>query len=315
MRPGSSCPSRCRRLGDRLLLVGDDQQAVAGRQHDIVRRNDVLAALADHRHLHAARQVLAEIVERAPGAIVAQRDLAHMEALRLRREFRLHLARHEIDAQDRADHAERIGDRIADRRLAVLHDVERGLQRGGAGHRAGEDAERMADLDAESLAEPERDQQAGNDRNERQQVVFDAGGAGHSLEELPPVQDADSVEEHDQAGQADRPDDLGLRREGADGKPDEQDGPDAERKAAEVDLADQVADADGEKHRKDRLRPDDFAGKIKHGDVSGSEIWSAAGSAGVAARRAKLLEHAIDQDPASAAGYRRACSRAPSPSI
>ena len=48
-----------------------------------------------------------------------------------------------------------------------------------------------------------------------------------------------------------------FRRKRADGQTDEQHGADAEREAAEVDLADQIADADGEKYRKDRLRPDD----------------------------------------------------------
>ena len=91
----------------------------------------------------------------------------------------------------------------------------------------------------------------------------------HALEELPSIEDADAVEEHDQAGEADRSGDLRLRREGADGEADEQDGADAEREAAEVDLADQVADADGEEQRKDRLGADDVAGKLEHGVSSG----------------------------------------------
>ena len=90
----------------------------------------------------------------------------------------------------------------------------------------------------------------------------------HSFEELPSVEDADAVEKHDQAGQADRSGDLCLRRECADGEADEQDGADAKRKAADVDLADQVTDADGEKRRKNRLGPDDVAGKIEHDNVS-----------------------------------------------
>ncbi len=100
----------------------------------------------------------------------------------------------------------------------------------------------MADLDAEDLAEPERDEQPGDDRDQRQQIVFAAGRADHALEELPAVQDADPVQEHDQAGQTDRPGDLRLRREGADGQADEQDGADAEREPADIDLADEVAE-------------------------------------------------------------------------
>ena len=118
---------------------------------------------------------------------------------------------------------------------------------------------------------PSATSEAGDDRDQRQQIVFAARGAGHALEELPSVEDADAVEEHDQSGEADRSDDLRLRREGADGEADEQHGSDAEREAAEIDLADQVAEADGEKDRKDRLRPDDVAGEIEHGNVSGSK--------------------------------------------
>ena len=88
-------------------------------------------------------------------------------------------------------------------------------------------------------------------------LYLHARGAGHAFEELPAVEDADAVEKHDQAGQADRPDDLRLRRERADRQADEQHRADAERKAAEVDLADQIADADGEEERKDRLGADD----------------------------------------------------------
>ena len=151
MRPGSSLPSASCRRGDVVRPFGDDHQAIAGAQNRVGGRNDVLMLLADHRHLHAGRQVLGDLVERAPDVLVAERDFAHVEVLRLGRELRLDLARHEIDAQDRTDHAERIGDRIADRRFLVLHDVERGLQRRGARHRAGEDAKRVADLDAEEL--------------------------------------------------------------------------------------------------------------------------------------------------------------------
>ena len=61
--------------------------------------------------------------------------------------------------------------------------------------------------------------------DQRQQIVLAPGGAGHAFEELPAIENADAVEEHDQAGQADRADDLRLRRERADGEADEQHGP------------------------------------------------------------------------------------------
>ncbi len=122
----------------------------------------------------------------------------------------------------------------------------------------------MAELDAEGLAKPESDQKPGHAGNERQEIVPAARRAGHSFKELPSVEDSDAVEEHDQAGQADRPGDRGLRRKRPDGEADEQDGADTEREAAKVDLADQIADADREEDRKDRLRPDDVTGKIEH---------------------------------------------------
>ena len=115
---------------------------------------------------------------------------------------------------------------------------------------------------------PSATSKPGDDGNERQQIVFAAGRAGHSFEELPAVEDADAVEKHDQAGEADRSGDLRLRGECADGQPDEQHGADAEREPAEVDLADQVADADGEEHREDRLGADDVTSEIEHGNVS-----------------------------------------------
>ena len=48
--------------------------------------------------------------------------------------------------------------------------------------------------------------------------------------------------------------------------PTNKDGPDAKRKSTKIDLADQVAKTDGEKHRKDRLRSDDFTRSIQHGN-------------------------------------------------
>ena len=36
----------------------------------------------------------------------------------------------------------------------------------------------------------------------------------------------------------------------------------------DIDLADQIAEADGKERRKNRLGPDDFAGKLEHGMIS-----------------------------------------------
>ena len=173
-------------------------RAIARRQDDVVRRNEVLAALANHRDLDAFRQILGELLELLNAATVAERNLAHVKSLGLGRELRLYMARHEVDAQDRTDHAERIGNRISDRRLAVAHDVEGSLQRGRARHRTGEDAKRVTNLDAEGLAKRESDKKARNDSNERQRIALDARRTGHALKELPAVKNANPVEEHDQ---------------------------------------------------------------------------------------------------------------------
>ena len=68
-------------------------------------------------------------------------------------------------------------------------------------------------------------------------------------------------------GETDRPGDLRLGGEGADGEPHEQHGSDAERKSPQIDLADQVAETDGEKYRKDRLGGDDLTSQIEHDDL------------------------------------------------
>ena len=104
-------------------------------------------------------------------------------------------------------------------------------------------------------------------RDQRQQIVL-LPDADHAFEELPAVKNADPVQEHDQAGQADRPDDLGFGRERADRKADEQNGADTERKSADADLADQVAQSDREKRRQYRLASDDVASKVQHVSVS-----------------------------------------------
>ena len=146
-----------------------------------------------------------------------------------------------------------------------------------------------------NVAEPERDQQAGSHRNQREEIVFAALGTGHPLEELPSVEDTDSVEKHDQPGKPDRSYNVGLRREGSECKSHEQHGANAKRKAAKIDLSDQVSDPDGEKNCKDRLRPESFTGKIQHGMSPAEKIWKVRKSANVAARRTKLVENATDQ--------------------
>ena len=131
----------------------------------------------------------------------------------------------------------------------------------------------MADLDAEDVPETQRNGEAGQTTHQRQQVIFLAG-ADHAFEELAAVENADPVEEHDQAGQADRAGDRGLRRKRPERESDEQHRADAERKPADVDLPDQVAEPDGEKDCKDRLCSDDITREVDHG---GAPVARAAG--------------------------------------
>src|SRR4029077_10363990 len=136
------------------------------------------------------------------------------------------------------------------------------------------------------------DREPGDDGNERQKIVFAAFGAGHSFKKLPAIEDSNSVEKHDQAGQADRSGDLGLRGEGSNGQAYEQDGADAEREASDVDLADDVTDADGEKQGQNRLRTDDVARHLKHDNVSDYEQASSQSARG-AGRGSKLFDPPI----------------------
>ena len=130
----------------------------------------------------------------------------------------------------------------------------------------------MADLDPIGLSEQERDDESGSASDERQQIVLDACCARHALEELPSVENSDPVEKHDQTRETDRADDRRFRRKGTDGKADEQNRADAERKAAQVDLADEISDADREKHGEDRLRTEDVLRKLNHDEVSQPRI-------------------------------------------
>ena len=124
----------CGRFPDRILPFGDDHNGIAGRQREIRSGDDVLPALTNHGHLDAFRQVLGELVEPTAGEFVSNGNFTHVEALCFRRKFWLHDARHEIDAEDRADDAEWISDRVSDRRLLVVHDIQRRLQGGSACH-------------------------------------------------------------------------------------------------------------------------------------------------------------------------------------
>ena len=120
----------------------------------------------------------------------------------------------------------------------------------------------MAELHAESVAQSERHQQAGGNRNQRQKIISTASGTFHTLEKLSPIKDSDPIEEHDEFGQADRTDDLGLGRKGANRQTDEKNAADTERKSKDIDLADEITETDGEKRRKNWLAADHVASSV-----------------------------------------------------
>ena len=158
---------RVRRAGERILTLGNDHHAIAGPNDHAGARDDVFAALADHRDLDPIGQVVFEILQPPAFTVGSQRNLAQVESLRLRGECRFDLPGHEIKAQDRTDHTKRIRNRISDGRIFVSHDVECRLQGRRTCHRTGVHAKCVPDLDAECLAQRERDAQAGDNRNQR----------------------------------------------------------------------------------------------------------------------------------------------------
>ena len=121
----------------------------------------------------------------------------------------------------------------------------------------------MPDLDAEDVPQAQCDSQARQTADKREKVVL-LPCADHSLKELTPIKDADSVKEHDQARQADRPYDLSLGCECAEGETDKKNCADAKREAEDVDLTNQVAHADRQEGCQDGLASDDVARKVQH---------------------------------------------------
>jgi len=117
----------------------------------------------------------------------------------------------------------------------------------------------MTDFDAEKLAKAKGDKKSCDAGDERKKIVFAASYTGHSFEKLSPIQDSYSVKEHDQTGKSDWSSNRCFRGEGANGEANEQDSTDSQGKSAKIDLADQVANADCEKDRKNGLCADDIA--------------------------------------------------------
>src|SRR5262245_2029877 len=172
----------------------------------------------------------------------------------------------------------------------------------------------MTNLDSSQMTKAKRDKKACDARHQRQQVVGSAD-TFHSLEELPSIEDADAVKEHDQSGQTDRPDDLCLGSKCAESQPDEQHGADPKRKSTDADLTDQVTQPDGQKRGEDWLRLDDPAGQVDHDRNSPDSDFvnpQANGRGTLPCGTARELGLSVQ---ARVSAYRHACTRDPSPSI
>ena len=245
--------------------LGLDEDDVVLAQDQPVTRQHVAVLLTDGGDHHPRGQPRRQLREGAARHLgVADGDLGVVQAPGTARRDRGAGQRlEEVHAQDRADHAERVRDAVADRRILRARRVDRGLERGGAGHRPGEKARRVGDRQAG----PDRRQRHADPDRERQQGQEDglpAGRAGDAGRELPAVLDADAVEEHDEAEKAQERGRRGARHRRAQGQAREEHGPDPEREAAQVDLAHRVADPDHEEEGEERLR-DEERGQGRHG--------------------------------------------------
>src|SRR5262249_36904458 len=88
--------------------------------------------------------------------------------------------------------------------------------------------------------------------------------------------------------------DLCFRCEGAESQAHEKNGSHAERETEDVDLTDQVAQADGKKQRENRLRADDLAGQTNHANLPRSKPQKA-DSAGPATGGTGLFYDSVHQ--------------------
>ena len=163
--------------GEQDVVFGDDG----------VGRGRLVAALATQRDdLHAGRQRGHHFADRLAEEVrVAQRDLEHFEtAGRRRLDLRLQDHERDVEEQDRPGHAERIGHRIAHRRVVVAERRDRRLQRRRAGPRTGEQPQREAEIDAHRLHEQQAHRTRRQHADQRQQVRLLPAGARQPDEEL-----------------------------------------------------------------------------------------------------------------------------------
>ena len=249
--PGRRVAEALAGLLEHLLGRADDQDDVVLGDDVAVRGRLVLVAGAQGDDLRLRRQAAHDLAHGlAEEARVAQRDLQHLHPGAARRlDLRLQDHEGEVEEQDRAGDAERVGHRVADGRVVVAERGDRRLQRRRAGAGAGEQAQRIADVEPRRLGDEQADDARREHADQRDQVGPAPRRARQADEELLAVLHADGVEEEGEAEGADHPGRGGLRREPADGEGDEQHRADAEREALDVDLADEVADGDRQEQR------------------------------------------------------------------
>ncbi len=237
-------------------LVGRCQQEDVPLRDDEVGRGHLVASGPAHGDdLHVRRQPAHELADGPPDGIrMPHGDLAQLEA-RARRCLDLRFEHHEGDVQeqDRPRHAERIGDRVAYRRVVVAEGGDRRLQGRGAGARAGEQAQGVAEVETHQLHEEEAHDAGRHHARQRHQVRATPGGAHEAYEELLAVLHAHGIEEQRQAQGAHHRRRDCLGREPAHRQRDEQHRPHAEREALDVDLAHEIADGDRQEQRHQRL--------------------------------------------------------------
>ena len=256
------------RLRERVLAGADREHDVVLGDHEVGGGRFGMARPPERRNLHAGRQRRADVAERRARQLgIAQRDFEQLEALgRGRLDPRLEHHEEDVEQQDRPRHAERIGDRVADRRIVVAERRDGCLECRRAGPRSREQAQSIADVHLHRCHEQDAHDPGQQHADQGHEIRLLPLGSRQSDEELLAVLHADAVEEERETQRPHHRRRHRLRREPAHEERDEQHRAHAEGEPLDVDLADQIADGDGEEQRHQRLLPeqrrDEFHGVL-----------------------------------------------------
>ena len=259
-------PEALARLRERVLAGADREHDVVLGDHEVGGGRFVAARPSQRRDLHAGRQRRHDVAERLARQLgIAQRDFEQVEA-RGRGRLDLRLEHHEgdVEQQDRPRHAERIGDRVADRGIVVAERRDGGLERRRARPRSREQAQRIAEVQVHRLHEQDAHGARQQHADQGHDVRLLPGGGRQSDEKLLAVLHAHAIEEERETERPHHRRRHRLRREPAHGERDEQHRAHTEGEPLDVDLAHEIADGDREKQRHQRLlleqRLDEFHG-------------------------------------------------------